>query len=278
MDPSSTSNWKGLVTSLTFVLILFLFFLSRPSSWFLFHNHSHPHCIGHRGASWVFPENTLLAYRSAIEMGAQILEGDIRLTLDNRIIMMHDTTLDRTTNGSGIVRNTPWTGYVERIFTRWRTTLTNEPVPLLRQVLELLELYPRVSFLLDIKDDNDPVIMEHLVQELKPFSHLLDRLIIGVWDAHYFGLLKKLLPDAKSSFIGQRYSLAHPSDYDNYNLYFGYITSDDVYAIHARNRTVFSWTLNNEEEWGYAKDIGIDGIITDKVMECLNFFDTWVLI
>jgi len=204
-------------------------------------------------------------------MGAQFLEGDIRLTLDNHIIMMHDTTLDRTTNGSGVVRYVHWKGYVDRVFTRWHSTVTSEPVPLLSQVLELLELYPHVSFLLDIKDDNDPLIMEYLVKELKPYSHLLDRLLIGVWDDHFFVLLKKLLPNVKSSFIGITYGSAQPSDYDNYNLNFGYITSDDVNAIHARNRTVFCWTLNKEEEWVHAKAIGIDGIITDRVKECLNF-------
>ncbi|MDA1190350.1 MAG: glycerophosphodiester phosphodiesterase family protein [Candidatus Poribacteria bacterium] len=57
--------------------------------------------VGHRGAASVLPENTLKGFRYAIEIGCDYTECDIHLTKDNKLVVMHDTTVDRTTNGSG---------------------------------------------------------------------------------------------------------------------------------------------------------------------------------
>jgi len=72
--------------------------LHRPST-------ARPLIMAHRGASDELPENTLAAFQLALEQGADILETDIRLTRDNEIILMHDATVDRTTNGTGAVAN-----------------------------------------------------------------------------------------------------------------------------------------------------------------------------
>src|ERR1022692_54061 len=59
--------------------------------------------IAHRGASGHAPENTLAAFRKAVEMGARFIETDLQISRDARIIAIHDSTLDRTTNGHGQV-------------------------------------------------------------------------------------------------------------------------------------------------------------------------------
>lgn len=57
--------------------------------------------VGHRGAAGVFPENTLMGFRYAIELGVDYVECDVHLTRDGHLVVMHDATVDRTTNGSG---------------------------------------------------------------------------------------------------------------------------------------------------------------------------------
>jgi len=59
--------------------------------------------IAHRGASGHAPENTLAAFRRAVELGARFIETDLQITRDARVVAIHDTTLDRTTNGKGQV-------------------------------------------------------------------------------------------------------------------------------------------------------------------------------
>src|SRR5438876_10263953 len=61
-----------------------------------------PLLMAHRGSSDELPENTIAAFQRALEQGADVLETDIRFTRDNQIILMHDATLERTTNGRGV--------------------------------------------------------------------------------------------------------------------------------------------------------------------------------
>ncbi len=64
-----------------------------------------PYAVGHRGAAAVLPENTVKGFEYAIDLGCDYTECDVHLTRDNRLIVMHDTTVDRTTNGSGAIRD-----------------------------------------------------------------------------------------------------------------------------------------------------------------------------
>ena len=67
-----------------------------------------PLSVAHRGHSIAYPENTLEAYRKAIDLGAEAIECDVTITRDGKLVMMHDTTLDRTTNGTGKVSASTW--------------------------------------------------------------------------------------------------------------------------------------------------------------------------
>lgn len=71
-----------------------------PNPW----RRTRPLVIAHRGHSIEVPENTLEAYRRAIELGTEMIEADVNLTRDDELVMIHDWTLDRTTSGSGNVR------------------------------------------------------------------------------------------------------------------------------------------------------------------------------
>src|ERR1700726_3225340 len=62
-----------------------------------------PWIIAHRGASGHAPENTMAAFRRAVELGAGFIETDLQLTRDARVVAIHDSTLDRTTNGTGLM-------------------------------------------------------------------------------------------------------------------------------------------------------------------------------
>src|SRR5512141_3171096 len=67
-----------------------------------------PLSVAHRGHSIEYPENTLEAYRKAIELGIEMIECDVNITHDGKLVMMHDATLDRTTNGEGRVSTATW--------------------------------------------------------------------------------------------------------------------------------------------------------------------------
>ena len=67
-----------------------------------------PLSVAHRGHSIAYPENTLEAYRKAIELGVEMIECDVNITRDGKLVMIHDSTLDRTTTGTGRVSASTW--------------------------------------------------------------------------------------------------------------------------------------------------------------------------
>ena len=99
--------------------------------------------VGHRGASGEFPENTLLAFARALEQGADALECDARISADGVPVIIHDPTLDRTTNGRGPV------AALELASLRQLDAGRGERVPTLA---EALDAFPRTEFILEIKD------------------------------------------------------------------------------------------------------------------------------
>ena len=100
--------------------------------------------IAHRGASRQYPENTLLAFRKAIEQGVDYLEMDLHLTKDREIVVMHDETLDRTTNGTGYI----WDQTLEEL--RKLDAGQGERIPTLAEVIDLVRPTP-VRLCLELK-------------------------------------------------------------------------------------------------------------------------------
>jgi glycerophosphoryl diester phosphodiesterase len=113
-----------------------------------------PLVIAHRGDSARRPENTLLSFASALEVGAEIVEFDVQLTRDGRVVVVHDPTVDRTTDGSGRVQDLPLAelrrlsaGYPARFGDAYR----DERIPTLSEVLGLLR--DRAIGMIEIKHD-----------------------------------------------------------------------------------------------------------------------------
>lgn len=112
---------------------------------------SWPQIVAHRGNSGPLPENTLIAINSAIEFGVDMVEVDVRLTKDGVPILMHYDRVDRTTDGTGLVRDLTWNELKTLDAGSWRgSQYAGEPVRSLQEVLELTA--GRVALNLDIKE------------------------------------------------------------------------------------------------------------------------------
>jgi glycerophosphoryl diester phosphodiesterase len=132
-----------------------------------------PHVIAHRGDSAHRPENTLASFASALEIGAGVVEFDVHLTRDAQVVVIHDATVDRTTDGRGRVRDMTLAelrklsaGYAKR----FGSTYAGERVPTLAETLGLLR--DRARAMIEIKpeavtDDAEGGIEAHVVAEVR---------------------------------------------------------------------------------------------------------------
>ncbi|MFD4404219.1 glycerophosphodiester phosphodiesterase [Nocardia sp. NPDC058499] len=143
--------------------------------------------VAHRGLAPGFPENTLAAFRGAIGLGVDAIEIDLRVTADGHLVVMHDDTVDRTTNGHGRV--------ADLMLSEVRSldagssagsAFRTERVPTYREVLETVQGH-RIQLLLDIKDC--PVEAKESIVELTDHFDASHRVILGprtVTDLHEF--------------------------------------------------------------------------------------------
>lgn len=90
----------------------------------------------HRGANETHPENTLTAFEEAVRLGAQMIELDVRMTKDNKLIVIHDETVDRTTNGTGHVSDLTWRKIRKLDAGKWKSKkFEGEKIPLFKKIL-----------------------------------------------------------------------------------------------------------------------------------------------
>ncbi|KAI9308273.1 PLC-like phosphodiesterase [Cunninghamella echinulata] len=239
-----------------------------------------PKVFSHRGYSGKYPENTLISFEEALKANTDALEGDIRLSKDKEIVMMHDLTLQRTTTGHGPVSDHPWVGYIDGLTTK---TEQPQPIPRFRDVLDLLIRPDTASkqdltMIVDIKFDNDIEILDHLYalieEEYKDHVQVLRRqLIIGIWNPDYLKKTRDLFKDHYQvcfigiSLPGARKHFLHHVDY--FSLPFAaYVDTEGqqfIQQVHELKKKVLTWTINDVEQMRSSVVWGLDGVVGDHV-------------
>jgi glycerophosphoryl diester phosphodiesterase len=237
---------------------------------------------GHRGAAGLAPENTLAAFRKAMALGVDALEMDLHVTRDGELIVIHDETLDRTTDGRGSVADLTLEEVKRRdAGGKFAPAFRGERVPTLREVIELVRegRNARIRLDLEIKfgkgQEGRPEDFEERVLEALRQTGFVQR--VNVISFHHPSLvkMKALEPKIRTGLLegGQqppRDSVAlvrqHRADY--YSPRFQQVTAETVAALHRAGIPIVPWTANEEADMRRLMAVGIgtfpgDGIATD---------------
>jgi glycerophosphoryl diester phosphodiesterase len=219
--------------------------------------------IGHRGAKAVEPENTLRAIREGMKC-ADYVEIDARLSRDGVPVVMHDATVDRTTDGRGPVGSFT--------FAELRTLNAGkgEKIPTLEEVCR--EVRGSCGLFCEIKEPGSEAVVCEVLSREAP-----DDLWIVSFHAECITATRRLLPRAKTGLIISRKEGDIPEQTadlgaDAILLKYYLLTTDLVSACHDRGLRVISWTLDTPAEFGKAADFGIDGLATDDPCAARQFF------
>lgn len=231
-----------------------------------------PAVIAHRGASAHAPENTLAAFELALKQGADAIEMDVDLCQDGHLIVIHDRSVDRTTEGSGFVKDMPLTALKELdAGSHFDIAFKGEPIPTLDEAFELLE--KRVVVNIELKRSAAPV--EELTEKVA--ITILRHGMIGsvIVSSFYPGILRslrKILPDAALALLTLRgikgalfrsrlgeiiipHQAIHPDFRD--------VTPGFIKRIRKTGRRLNAYTVNTPGDIVWLINLGIDGIITD---------------
>ncbi len=229
------------------------------------------HIIAHRGNSWLAPQNTIAAFDAARRAGAHAIELDIQPLADGTAAVIHDDTVDATTNGSGAVSAfTPSTLKTLDAGSWFSPAFSGERVPLFSEVLEFLSLPDAPSILLEVKGVWEREALARVLHSIEE-SGLGHRFVVQSFHVETVALTAEIAPDLtrgwlidkwQEDVIDVAYSLHASGVNPNGNILLEH--PDFVDEMHGAGLSVSVWTLNEPHHWDAARTLGVDAIITDR--------------
>ena len=213
--------------------------------------------IGHRGARAYTPENTLMSFKKAIEIGANTIELDVRKTKDNQMVVIHDADVERTTNGKGLVKDLT----LSQI--KHFSTEESQKIPTLEEVLDYLKS-SKVRVIIELKEAG---YEEKVLSTVKSFQ-LEKQVIISSFLEEAIRRVRELDPDVETGLIYAKHSnpiktaLALKTNY--LIALYRFVHTVTVEKAHQNGLKVIVWTINTPEEMATFAKKGVDGIATDK--------------
>ncbi len=246
--------------------------------------------IAHRGGSHLAPENTMAAFKNAIKLGVDMIEIDVEQTIDSVVVVIHDATVDRTTNGTGAVDTLTWE-YVKSLNASqsWKgNNHKNEKISTLDEVLELLK-GTGVTLLIEIKEGSEryPGIEKRTVDAIQRFN-AYSWTIVQSFNKKAIDRVKQDDENIKTFYLLGRsnfreyYNLIRREREQNPSLKFNYDglavsykawSKQSLDSVKQMGLETYGWTVGDTIAMKKLIDDGITGIITDdpdKLLEIVN--------
>ena len=223
-----------------------------------------PYVIGHRGNQTACPENTLASFKRAIRDGADIIETDIHLTKDEVFVCIHDPTVDRTTNGSGQVKD--MTLDELRLLSAGgnREGFMDERIPTLTDTTSIIP--GNVALALELKTDRflDPSVCERLVSQLTA-ENVIDRSVVLSFSMDHLKVFREVSPQIYTGWItlDERRPQKGPHMLGPYWRIF-LKNPFYVFWAHIQKQAVCPLDTTPDTRLWFYKLLGCDAVITDN--------------
>ena len=234
--------------------------------------------IAHRGGGGLAPENTLASIEAGIKFNSDIIEIDVHQTKDKKLIVIHDNSIDRTTDGKGLVREMTYDQILQyNIVSAFAENNSNMKIPSLEQVLEFVK--GKSGLMIELKYGNPcyPGIEERLVEIIRE-NHAEDWCSVQSFDIDILKRIHFLEKDLELYFlcyvklplipvwIGKKIIIDISHKYEflkGINIYRKFADLRTLKVCHHENRKMMVWTVDSKDRMTELLKIGVDGIITN---------------
>ena len=237
-----------------------------------------PLLAAHRGGAALWPENSLLAFRNAVALGADYLEFDVHLTRDGEVVVIHDPTLDRTTTGTGPVVDRPAAELRALRLKDRSQAVTAENIPTLDEVAALAAAGGR-RLLLEIKVDSNkaryPGIEERVLAILDRHG-MAAATVVMAFEAETWRRVRALRPEVRAgalysaralpsaAAVSRALSEAGAAGVGFMGLAYSLVTPEAVAEARKAGVVLGAWTVNEPDVMRMLIDQGIGVLITDR--------------
>jgi glycerophosphoryl diester phosphodiesterase len=245
--------------------------LDRPATTPVLAGVALPRVVAHRGYSSAAPENTLAAM--AAGTGADLVEIDVDLSGDGVPFVLHDATLDRTTDGTGALRDRD-AAYVDALDAgSWFSpAFAGQRVPRLTAALALAAAHGS-RLLLEVKRPQSRTAMARVVREIRE-AGMLGRTVLQSFDEDTLRHARAVAPELRLAALRRTLdadpvAVARDLDVVAYNPDWDALREapQAVDALHAAGVAVIPWTVDDPAQWAAMRGAGVDGIITNRAAE-----------
>lgn len=211
--------------------------------------------IGHRGAAGHAPENTLLSIETALSLGAEVIEIDVHRSLDGQLIVMHDERVERTTSGSGYIRD------LTLAQLQALEMAAQQRVPTLEEVLRTVS--GRAALMVEIK-------VRHIVPEIVRATANAHE--VPVFYASFFHSellrVRELEPAAKTIALVEAVAVsstafALDAKATHAGVAFQSLEPEFTRDLKEAGLAIFTYTVDDPSDIGYARSLGVDGLISN---------------
>jgi len=239
---------------------------------------STPIVIGHRGAAGLAPENTLAGIQKSLDLKVDRIEIDVQQTKDSIVILMHDKTLERTTDGKGLVKDHTFVELQQySAGVKFNESFKAEKIPTLETALKLI--HAQTEFIIEIKSGNEfyPKIVDRVVDLIHQYDakqwciihSFNDKVLKRVQELDSSIRTHKVLV-GKIAFLplyldfGLKFgSLKKYKHVEEISINYRFANKRIIKKIHSYGKKVNVWTVNDPAMMEKLKSWGVDGIITD---------------
>ncbi len=217
--------------------------------------------IGHRGAMGYEPENTLLSFSKALELGCDMIELDVQLCRTGELVVIHDNTLDRTTNGKGRIMDAGW-DTIRNLYAG-----KGQRIPLLQEALDLTQGKAQVNIELKGLGTAQPVAAA-INACLREKGWRREDLLVSSFDPDKIEAFRKYDAETPVGILFRRIpydlpGLARRLKASSLHPRFKYVSRDLMSFARNAGMKVFAWTVDRPDAIARMKLSGVDGIISN---------------
>lgn len=231
-----------------------------------------PLVYGHRGAKAYAPMNTLPAFELAAELGAHGIELDVHRSRDGYPVVIHDFSVDATTNGRGRVSEMTLKELKALDAGDWfAPRFAGVQVPTLDEVFEAVgkRVFVNVEIKADLQSTDG---IEEIIANCIKRHNMQERVLVSSFNPPTLVRFRALMPDIPLGYLSEEQSPSLPEDaaYEAYHPYYAYVTEQLVAHCHQYNKIINVWTVNDPIWATELRGLGVHGIITDRPDTVLN--------
>ena len=243
--------------------------------------------IAHQGGEGVWPGDTIFAFENAVEIGSDVLEMDAHITKDGQIVLMHDETVDDTTDGTGLIEDMTL-NEIKRLDAAYDWSADDGATfPFRGQAIqvptleEVFEKFPQMRYVVEIKLTQNPI--DKPLCDLIRQHQMQDRVLVASFHDTAMKNFRATCPEVATSasrtevrnyvllgkaflwgFVVPDYQTVQPPYDPEDSLGITIMTERFIRESHAKNIRVEPWTVNDPELMSQYIEWGVDGIITDR--------------